>query len=131
MISAGLPGFRESAALSDRDRILGLRPGHTASSLTEHQARSGTMTNGSSQSAGQLATAGGAVVTRSGIVQARCGRQRSGTQPTACPAWRLSRPGMRRWRPCYACGSDQVPAPVEAASAEVAAAVAHAMEGRA
>jgi hypothetical protein len=89
------------------------------------------MTNGSSQSAGQLATAGWAVVTRSGIVQARCGRQLPGKPSTACPAWRLSRPGMRGWRPCYACGSDQVPAPVEAASAEVAAAVAHAMEGRA
>jgi hypothetical protein len=55
------------------------------------------------------ASAGWAVVTASGIVQSRCGRRIDGKPPAACSAWRLSRPGMRGWRPCYACGSDQVP----------------------
>jgi len=64
-----------------------------------------------------------AVVTATGIVQARC------NQPTSegvCGAWRLSAPGGERWKPCYACGSVELPAAVQAAGAEVAAAVAEA-----
>jgi hypothetical protein len=61
------------------------------------------------------------VVTATGIVQARCGRLASGG--SACAAWRLSAPGATAWKPCYACGSPNVPAPVEGADAEVADAV--------
>ena len=43
-----------------------------------------------------------AVVTATGIVQARCGQP---TPAGACGAWRLSAPGGERWKPCYACGS--------------------------
>jgi hypothetical protein len=64
-----------------------------------------------------------AVVTASGIVQARCGRTSSGV---VCNAWRLSRPGGATWRACYACGSGNVPVPIQDAGAEVAAAVARA-----
>ena len=38
-----------------------------------------------------------AVVTATGIVQARCGQP---TSPGACGAWRLSAPGGERWKPC-------------------------------
>lgn len=62
-----------------------------------------------------------AVVTATGIVQARCG------QPTAegtCIAWRLSSPAGRSWKRCHACGGTEVPVCIQAASDEVAAAVA-------
>jgi hypothetical protein len=68
-------------------------------------------------------------VTASGIVQSRCGPRIDGKPPTACPAWRLSRPGMSAWRPCFACGSDQVPVPIKAALVEVTAAVARVLGG--
>ena len=47
-----------------------------------------------------------AVVTATGIVQARCGQP---TSPGACGAWRLSAPGGERWKPCYACSSVEAP----------------------
>jgi hypothetical protein len=55
--------------------------------------------NSSPGSTDGSASAGWAVVTASGIVQSRCGRRIDGKPPTACPAWRLSRPGMTAWRP--------------------------------
>ena len=64
-----------------------------------------------------------AVVTATGIVQARC------SQPTpagACGAWRLSAPGGERWKPCYACGRVEAPVAVQAAGPDVAAGVAQA-----
>jgi hypothetical protein len=64
-----------------------------------------------------------AVVTATGIVQARCG------QPTPAGgvwAWRLSAPGGEGWKPCYVCGSVQAPVAVQAAGPDVAAAVAQA-----
>jgi hypothetical protein len=67
-----------------------------------------------------------AVVTANGIVQARCGRLASGG--SACAAWRLSAPGASAWKPCYACGSAEIPAPVQVAGAEVADAVASARQ---
>jgi hypothetical protein len=66
-----------------------------------------------------------AVVTGTGIVQARCGHASSGG---VCGAWRLSAPGGERWKPCYACGSVEAPIAVQAAGAEVAAAVAEARQ---
>ena len=45
---------------------------------------------------------------------------------TLCRSIRLSAPGGERWKPCYACGSVELPAAVQAAGAEVAAAVAEA-----
>jgi hypothetical protein len=53
-----------------------------------------------------------AVVTATGIVQARCGQP---TPTGACGAWRLSAPGGERWKPCYACGSVEAPVVVQAA----------------
>ena len=85
--------------------------------------------SGSPGSAHGSASAEWAVVTASGIVQSRCGRRINGQPPTACPAWRLSRPGMTAWQPCFACGSDQVPVPIEAALTEVIAAVATVLGG--
>jgi hypothetical protein len=85
--------------------------------------------NSSPGTAHGSASAGWAVVTASGIVQSRCGRRMDGKPPTACPAWRLSRPGMSAWRPCFACGSGQVPVPIEAALVEVTAAVARVIGG--
>ena len=38
----------------------------------------------------------------------------------------VERPWGERWKPCYACGSVELPAAVQAAGAEVAAAVAEA-----
>jgi hypothetical protein len=67
-----------------------------------------------------------AVVTTSGIVQARCGRLTSGG--SACAAWRLSAPEATAWKACYACGSTEIPAPVQAAGAEVATALATAKQ---
>jgi hypothetical protein len=64
-----------------------------------------------------------AVVTATGIVQSRCGQAASGG---VCGAWRLSAPEGERWKPCYACGSEQAPVAVQAAGPEVAAAVAQA-----
>jgi hypothetical protein len=40
----------------------------------------------------------------------------------------LSAPGGERWKPCYACGSVEIPAAVQAAGPEVAAAVAEARQ---
>jgi hypothetical protein len=64
-----------------------------------------------------------AVVTATGIVQARCGQP---TPAGGCGAWRLSAPGGERWKPCYACGSVEAPVAVQAAGPDVAAAVAQA-----
>jgi hypothetical protein len=36
---------------------------------------------------------------------------------------------MSAWRPCFACGSNQVPVPIEAALVEVTAAVARVIGG--
>jgi hypothetical protein len=69
-----------------------------------------------------------AVVTATGIVQARCGQP---TSPGACGAWRLSAPGGERWKPCYACGSVEAPVAVQAAGPDVAAAVAQARQAAA
>jgi hypothetical protein len=69
-----------------------------------------------------------AVVTATGIVQARCGQP---TSPGACGAWRLSAPGGKRWKPCYACGSVEAPVVVQAAGPDVAAAVAEARQAAA
>jgi hypothetical protein len=66
-----------------------------------------------------------AVVTATGIVQARCGQP---TPTGACGAWRLSAPGGERWKPCYACGSVEAPVVVQAAGPDVAAAVAQARQ---
>jgi hypothetical protein len=66
-----------------------------------------------------------AVVTATGIVQTRCGQA---TSEGVCGAWRLSAPGGERWKPCYACGSVEIPAAVQAAGAEVAAAIAEARQ---
>jgi hypothetical protein len=38
------------------------------------------------------------------------------------------RPWGERWKPCYACGSAEIPAAVQAAGPEVAAAVAEARQ---
>lgn len=52
-----------------------------------------------------------AVVTASGILQARCGHPtRPAANAATCIAWRLSR---RRWRPCWACGTE-LPVSVQA-----------------
>jgi hypothetical protein len=66
------------------------------------------------------ATTPWAVVTATGIVQARC------NQPTSEGVWGLAveRPGAEHWKPCYACGSVELPAAVQAAGAEVAVAEA-------
>jgi hypothetical protein len=69
-----------------------------------------------------------AVVTATGIVQARCGQP---TSPGTCGAWRLSAPGGKRWKPCYACGSVEAPVVVQAAGPDVAAAVAEARQAAA
>jgi hypothetical protein len=69
-----------------------------------------------------------AVVTATGIVQARCGQP---TSPGACRAWRLSAPGGERWKPCYGCGSVEVPVAVQVAGPDVAAAVAQARKAAA
>jgi hypothetical protein len=69
-----------------------------------------------------------AVVTATGIVQARCGQP---TPAGACGAWRLSAPGGERWKPCYACGSVEAPVAVQAAGPDVAAAVAQARKAAA
>jgi len=69
-----------------------------------------------------------AVVTATGIVQARCGQP---TPAGACGAWRLSAPGGERWKPCYACGSVEAPVVVQAAGPDVAAAVAQARKAAA
>lgn len=69
-----------------------------------------------------------AVVTATGIVQARCGQP---TPTGACGAWRLSAPGGERWKPCYACGSVEAPVAVQAAGPDVAAAVAQARKAAA
>jgi len=66
-----------------------------------------------------------AVVTATGIVQARCGQP---TPAGVCGAWRLSAPGGERWKPCYACGSVEAPVAVQAAGPDVAAAVAQASQ---
>lgn len=122
------PGRRESTAPSAAIAYWDSNP--TLWRQAARKLEQTYVTNGSPQGADRLATAGWAVVTRTGIVQARCGHPLSDKPPGPCRAWRLSRPGMRGWRPCFACGSDRVPVPVEVASAEVAAAVAKAMEGR-
>ena len=75
----------------------------------------------SADQADAWATAPWAVVTRSGILQARCGRPATGKPPTACIAWRLSSPGGGSWKPCYTCGSTAVPVPIEAAGTEAVA----------
>jgi hypothetical protein len=69
-----------------------------------------------------------AVVTATGIVQARCGQP---TPAGACRAWQLSAPGGERWKPCYACGSVQAPVAVQADGPDVAAAVAEARQAAA
>jgi hypothetical protein len=66
-----------------------------------------------------------AVVTATGIVQARCGQP---TPAGACGAWRLSAPGGERWKPCYGCSSVEAPVAVQAAGPDVAAAVAQASQ---
>jgi hypothetical protein len=78
-----------------------------------------------SQDAEAWAVTPWAVVTVTGIVQARCGHAASGG---VCGAWRLSAPGGERWKPCYACGSVEIPAAVQAAGPEVVAAVAEARQ---
>jgi hypothetical protein len=81
----------------------------------------------SADQADAWAAAPWAVVTRSGILQARCGRPATGKPPTACIARRLSSPGGVSWKPCYACGSAAVSVPIEAAGTEaVAEAIARA-----
>lgn len=60
-----------------------------------------------SQDAQAWAVTPWAAVTATGIVQARCSRP---TSAGVCGAWRLSAPGGERWKPCYACGSVEVPA---------------------
>jgi hypothetical protein len=60
------------------------------------------------------------VVTSTGMLQARCGRA-YGMPPRPCHAWRLSSPDGTAWRPCYTCGTDQVPLPIQAAGADVVA----------
>ena len=74
-----------------------------------------------SQDAEAWAATPWAVVTASGIVQARCGHASSGG---VCGAWRLSAPEGERWKTCYACGSVEIPVAVQAAGPEVAAAIA-------
>ena len=65
-----------------------------------------------------------AVVTRTGIVQARCGHP-YGAPSRPCHAWRLSSPDGSSWRPCFTCGSGEVPVAVQAAGPDrVAAAIA-------
>lgn len=78
-----------------------------------------------SQDAETWAATPWAVVTATGIIQARCGHA---TSEGVCGAWRLSAPGGERWKPCYACDSVEIPAAVQAAGAEVAAAVAEARQ---
>jgi hypothetical protein len=78
-----------------------------------------------SQDAEAWAVTAWAVVTATGIVQARCGQR---TPAGGCGAWRLSAPGGKRWKPCYACSSVEIPAAVQAAGPEVAAAVAEARQ---
>jgi hypothetical protein len=63
-----------------------------------------------------------AVVTRSGMLQARCGHP-YGTPPRPCHAWRLSSPDGTAWRrACHTCGTDQVPLPILAAGPDAIAA---------
>jgi hypothetical protein len=68
-----------------------------------------------------------AVVTSTGMLQSRCGHPYD-TPPRPCHAWRLSSPDGTTWRPCYTCGSDQVPLPIQAAGSEGVAAVASARQ---
>jgi hypothetical protein len=51
----------------------------------------------------------------------RASHATTGKAPAACTAWRLSAPGGGAWRRCYACGSDKLPVPIEAAGAEALA----------
>ena len=68
------------------------------------------------------------VVTATGIVQARCGHATSGG---LCGAWRLSGPGGGALEALLACGSVETPAAVQAAGADVAAAVTKARQAAA
>jgi hypothetical protein len=69
---------------------------------------------------GSWATTGWAVVTHSGMLQARCGRP-VGPRSQPCRAWRLSSPDGTAWKPCYACGAVEPPAVIEAAGSEAIA----------
>ena len=68
-----------------------------------------------------------AVVTATGIVQARCGQP---TSPGACGAWRLGARGEALEALLW-CGSVQAPVAVQAAGPDVAAAVAQARKAAA